>query len=748
MRCACCLFAGDSSPRSSKSRQSSSRVASSLLRLIQLSAATLMGCSTLIACGEAELGTRKWTCQQKVVEKSFTTSAAASHFWRFDDQSAPGRDSHATDAGVVDAGVVDAGVVDADVVGASLAVDGGTVDGGVVDVPAVGTLVVRANVSESIRLGDVGAALSSDSGTTVFAEGHVPLVTSPVTYSVWITAPKQWLGAPERNRVILSVGHQPCAIHELALRRTEAGSISVVFSYFDPNCQLREVTRTIPRMASQDAWGLGKWYHLAAVIGPGSAGCAPGESSEVSLYWDAKQLTEPTEAAPRSECMASGGPDQQLSKVCVGAGLERLPGGIGDTCSTLPAFQGAIDDVALFGRALDARELRDFRMDSLSRFQMGAYRWAASSTWPSTASLSLSTATGGGLTVDVQDLSWSAGSAIALVSDPGDGSLFGGLQLNNIGHIDLSGDLPEGKSVSFQLNANNGREFCAWYFAGKGGADYRLSRDVPGVHDVGEVAPDARFLDYALKWCRCDTCDCRSNVEGASIASAWEDRLEKYQCLLCDLELHAATGTEGGSTGWKAGQLWTPGSGEELANPEGWCWRPIAYNAESYAYLVSGKTVGAKLFGPENTGALLVADFGVPPPSGEQSLLDLSACQGQAITFDFNADFNGEDAASPGNSPQREVQLILVSANSASLEMPVTGQGHETISWILPATFPEQPDANAPREDGEPVIFDPAHVRYLGVQKSWRLTGEVDVTINDIVLPPCARRTIPEQPLL
>ncbi len=647
--------------------------------------ATITLCE-LLGCGEVYLGERKWTCNKQATEYKVTDLLRPNDkLWRFNDE------------------------------------DLGREVNGRGDLTVAPLATVSDHLAGLIRMGGEGASLvsgvaASSSPLAAAPQSETELALGPsITYALWISLPKSWLAAVNetpQKMVLLSTmtgaeHAQNCGGHELALQgQKDSGDkrvkVSLVFSYFDATCSrppplnpVLEETRelTDAGLDTLDAWGLGKWYHVAASVRQGEIA---GSKSTIKLYWDGVEVSSSLESQVSMQLRTD-----MTTKVHVGS----------DPLNA-QRFEGHIDDVALLQRALTQAEVQEFRLNSWSKFGLDGLRWA---TWDAAwSSASWNSQQAPGVAVDCRDDKSSGCGASA--------SLDWRLKVNDLDHIVLSGDLPERMDADLLLaDGQGGRQFCKWSISGIGGADYHLAVRRPAQ---GRETPDNPSAVNELKWCRCDTCDCEFDVKAVMIGSEWTKAVGLHSCILCGLQ-HVPS-TISGLDNYK----WSRGA----KGPNDFCWRPIAYEAKSQAHFVESPTknsVKATLGGPSGTTALLAADFGT---TGYRLVGDKVDDQGKVKV-------KGDEVVICANLPaEQRFQIILKSANEAYCEIQVEGtdkNDYESTAYPVDSSKPldvtyctNYVDNNNRLlgEDKKLPQFDPDNVRYLGIQKSW--SEDVDVTIR------------------
>lgn len=649
------------------------RIASRVMRA--LAAVAAVG---LVGCGEVYLGERTWKCSKQAVEYDATDSLyPADRFWRFNDETM-GREITGRN----------------DLVVAPLTTDG-------------------IRLAKMLRIGGEGAALITDIAASSNQSAPAPyadkITLGPrVTYATWISLPKSWLDSvtSETKRMVLISTMKPqvrdCGGHELTLQGVRDSSservrVSLGFAYFDANCQRSEIDAEIEQtpalaavgLSTVDAWGLGKWYHVAASVNQVDSARA---QSEVRLYWDSVEVSRV--GWSRVSMKARTGTDLETSIH------------VGSDPTNASRFEGYLDDVALLQRALGTAEIQQFRQDSISKYGLDGLRWFPWDVLRSSASWAHNQAKG--LALNCEDGQSSGCGVMA--------SLDWRQKVADLDHVVLSADLPAGKVTDFLLSADQGgRQFCKWSIYGRGGADYYLSVKQQAEGLVATQGPSPSTVNE-LKWCRCDDCDCTFDVRAAAIGSEWTTEVGEYPCLMCGLQRYESVPVQAQAFKWSRG----------AKGPNGFCWRPIAYDVLSHARFTEAPTDGgsvkALLSGPGSTTALLAADFGVAGRSlGTNDEIVICAYLPKDMPF----------------------QIMLKSANEGYCQVPIIGEGGDDLRAApypntgdrLDAAYcTNHTDDNNPLygEDGKVLVFDATNIRYLGIQKAWAREVETTIRIDSV----------------
>ena len=626
--------------------------------------------------------------------------------------------------------------------------------GGVGSTIAKGTNQVQA---AAVHFDGAGCLVPEDAGLppTQF--------TVPLTYSLWIAPHERWLepdaGGPmldpdagvdggadtsAREMVLLLTKWKEsnnCAGHEIAL--TRSGHVGLIFRYWhDSDCDTGQggsysqtSSNPVPDgYLSPDAWSGNKWHHVVAVVSNDSDS-SNNNSQTVTLYWDQHKLP--------AELLHVG--SNSNSKLCLGGSCLSTPGSARN-------FIGLMDEVAVFGQALNADQVKTLWLASHRPFRVGTSDWFMSSGPRSTGTLAPDPA--GGLRLNVDDGPSSGASAVSPMGDAD-----AGIKLAAASPAILSANLPglsSGQAFGFNLEAHQGREFCTWYVTGHGGGRYYLGLLPP----MGSLTAFDGNTDYTYtrKWCRCDDCDCSASVEEAVVYSPWQPTMgDMPSANICDMQLPRAVA----QSDLDANDAETLSQKPGIIGPHHLCWRPIAYNPSSFAQLVKPNDpsgVSAHLAGDANAGALLVADFGVHnlpstnddslgvPADDEQHLLSLDQCEFACINVFF------EDIGETGGS--QDSRIVLVSGNSATCEA-VSDSAAEIVDhnnlnlntsakgrWycIQLSTCSADPFQDGAIDEtawdktgnGDKVTFDRSQIRYFGVQKGWNNPQDLVAEVYDI----------------
>jgi hypothetical protein len=478
-------------------------------------------------------------------------------------------------------------------------------------------------------------------------------------------------------------------------KETSTNSVNLSLQFTHCGAEPIEVSLTDYEegLASTDSWGLGKWYHVAATV----QFHADTNSTGITLYWNGTSLA----SAP----VETSSPNFQSSFY------------IGSDPNLSDRFEGLIDDVALLQRALNPEEIREFRLDSISNYELNGLRWGTWAAWRSSSNWNFKP--NEGLSVSCNDGDSSGCGVLAVVGEAFDKPT----KVLELDHVILSGDLPTDRIVDFTLASSDGRQFCKWSTKGIGGTKYKFSVDDSSPTSTPDTINE-------LKWCQCDTCNCDFNIQSAIVSSEWTPKSGLSLFKFGDLKTAPSTSSSIASEWNRAGAL-----GPKVGSFKDVCWRPIAFDATSHARFVGipqpGAAITASLIGETNTTALLAADFGV----GGQ-FLDLSQIE------DFT------EIIVCANLPNKSTfQITLQSENGGFWQALVVGTDIDA-STSTPYPPTSNPNGNLTREllkawsgtnkaaveeDGSVASFNPSKVRYLGIQKVWQdNVPDVNIRIDSV----------------
>lgn len=509
------------------------------------------------------------------------------------------------------------------------------------------------------RLGGMGGSLRLQGDGYLEAALPEILSSGPVTLAVWVSVHR----ASTERMTVVSLVRPACASawldlevldgqHRLLLQR-ERGAAG-------EGCLVEQWSTQLP--SSFFDWGLGTWYHLSAVL--------QGDDDPV-LFLDGSPLP------------GSASAEQVASNPAAGSGLY-----IGVDPAKGKPFEGLVDDLALFSRALTAGEIRDIMLDAIS-VRSDPVSWTAWSVAGSRASWA-SDCLGqpprqhqGGAVVEVESGYWSAGGLLARIE--------GGQRIGRLRKATLVADIPQDKSFDFVLAGPHNAERCTWNRSGRGKSRYEFS-----LADVNN--------------CDCPrSCGCTFEVAEARVGTRW-DESGPLRLAACRVELEWEDSAGGPGFDLAPG----PGGDQGL---NGWCWRPVSYHPGASVELdeeltSSERTVGS-LGGSNRVTAFLAADFAVDTPGRAPRLCDLSRATEIVV----------EAAMPEGYSYQFRV------ADYTGIAREWSRQWHQDqpVQKFALCTSDES-DGDCGR-NVDPIphqqrSVDLTRIRYLGFQKTFELNAE------------------------
>jgi hypothetical protein len=463
--------------------------------------------------------------------------------------------------------------------------------------------------------------------------------------------------------------------YQLDIRHDAKLGLAFAFSYWSSGSA--EPTVLAAKLPAAEQWKAGDWYHLGATYDEEAGQAA------VSLLLDGKVVAAASERPQRSQ-HATG----KSYVFYVGSNEQN------EATYGYSRFRGYLGNIALFRRALRPDEVSEFGRSERYVQGPGGHPWA---TWGIYASYVKEWSCAKPLTVAVMDDKWSAGGVVALLDaegvdqDPGATELAG----RALKRVVLTADLPPDQEFDFSLNSDHGRNACSWILSsrGPGAQPYEIDLEQP-------------------KWCRHPDCGFSfgiNDVEAATLSTRWGNESQgTVRFTIHDLDLDSTEG-DGDTAGLNRG-FW---------GLNGWCWRPISYDAASTAELIpspgQGDSVSATLSGEDGTTARLEADFGA-------ASLDLSGCQSIEVEADLPGNPKGDTNASKDN----DYTFVLVSSNDATREWSLLGSGLAKYVVNLQAS------GNPAGPPGHTFAIE--QVKELGIQKPWQAawSNPVRITINKV----------------
>ncbi len=598
-----------------------------------------------MACeGRTTTDTLPWSCSESCTACPLTpTPAGLAGFWRFDEED-----------------------IGAQWVGSS----GTQLRWSACDTQGRGEWVASdswAGLCGTERLGGTGGSLRLNQANG-YVEAPLPesLPTSSLTLAAWVSV----LRPTTKRMTVMSVVRPACGSAWLDLQVMQDGQRVLILSAEAPapssgECLVEERTANMP--SSVFDWGLGTWYNVAAVLSP---------DGQHTLLLDGVAISATTGTAQPS-------PPRAASSLRIGGD----PNGEG-------GFEGLIDDVALFSRALSDAELREFIMAAIS-VRSDGQSWTAWSvngsraSWISDCRAEAPQSSTRGATVVVDNGYWSAAGLLAQVE--------GGARIGRLKKATLVADIPAEESFDFVLSSDHKAERCTWHTTGTGQNRYEFT-----LADVNN--------------CDCpSSCDCNFEVTEARVGTRWDED-GTVTLSACRLELE----WEDAAAEFELAQ--GPGGMRGL---NGWCWRPISFHREAAVNLdlnltTSERTVGT-LLGGNRVTAYLAADFAVDDPGAAHELCDLHEATGITIETQMPEGYSYQLRVADYTGIAREwsrewhqdqaVQNFALCSSDSNTTVDSEGNPLDCGRDVDPIPHKQRP-VNLNR------------VRFLGVQKAFELTSE------------------------
>lgn len=478
---------------------------------------------------------------------------------------------------------------------------------------------------------------------------------------------------------VISTLDTGCGGYQLGFRRSQAG-LELVFAYrslASDQCTEQLFTHALERAVWKGEFG--GFHYIAASVNKLTA---TGET-RVVLFWDGV-----TAATPLGDARSAPGTiSYQDYDLYLGANRAS------PSAQKQPPFVGLVDDVSVFVPPLNENELRDYVQSSFTAEGPSGCRWGFGSAYADANAPALidiaDDSSSQALRFSVESGSEGIGWAMAQLAWLG-----AGRNMIPYDKAYLKASIPEGQKFSFAISSGHAGSACNWHRIGKGGvAEYEFDLAHPNVC----TSPNCVFDIRDVMW--------------ASVQSAWEPRgtaTKKAAFEIDALEFGVASTptidplTYGGAFG-----------------PNGWCWRPIAYEAGGYCDWngsPSARSVAAILGGSASTSTRLAADF-------ESRPLDLSGCR--YVELDLLLEVQR----------QQETKEPCNDVNQLALTDTI---GRWTVWHLVPqsqsSTYVVDLDSqpNAPPSLNERA--DHKSIGALSIQKPWCVAGELNATVQSIRL--------------
>ncbi len=458
--------------------------------------------------------------------------------------------------------------------------------------------LTRLNGGGHALLLDGNTYAEFDSDDDALFPANVP-ANSGITVSAWISFRLEDFNAGSASAtriwpIVSTLGSADhCGGYQLDVRsESNVNGPVLAFSYESPPtgdagaaCSPPDVLK-IPLRTPSWSWGFGRWHHVVATYTT-----LDHDQAELALFWDGTRLVTETPASSTYD----GSITFTDHTLYVGSN-----GRVGASTDGTSNFKGHIDDVTLFNRVLSDGEISNFSLASSTFAGPSNCRWGALEQWDFDAG-SLSnwntTPTPTSATLSVNDLDWGAGFLSARLLPEKDLGLFDTAY--------LTADVPVGNPKQprpFEFSISSGDDSCSWMLQANGADRYVIDLTQPSFC----VSTSCSFKPNQVQWAR--------------VSSEWSSAEGSFDIKVTRLEFdrRASSPVEELPLGGAIG-------------PEGWCWRPQAYNANALAsWLIapSPSAISTALTGGPNTTVRIMADFG-------DQLLDLSNCDHVEIDADL-----------------------------------------------------------------------------------------------------------------
>ena len=458
--------------------------------------------------------------------------------------------------------------------------------------------LTRLNGHGNALLLDGNTFVQSDNDETLFPD---PSAGSGFTISAWISLRLEdfkpaTTSATRIWPIVSTLGKaEDCGGYQLDVRsEPNVDGPILAFSYEYPagdagaTCSPPNVLK-VPLRTPSWSWGFGRWHHVVATYT-----MLDHDQAALALFWDGARLATDTPASSTYD----GSITFTDHTLYVGSN-----GRVAASTDGTSNYKGHIDDVSLFNRPLSDNEISIFSLASSTYPGPSNCRWNALEQWDFDAG-SLSTwnpiPTPASATLGVNDLDWGAGFLSARLIPEKDLGLFDTAYLT--ADVPLDG---RGKARPFVFSIAAGDDACNWVIQANGPDKYVIDLRNPSFC----VSTSCSFKTDRVQWAR--------------VSSDWASAEGSFDIKVTRLEFDTTR---------------SPDLEEQLPlggaiGPEGWCWRPQAYDPATLASWLgpsepSLAAVSATLSGRTNTTVRLAADFG-------DQLLDLTNCRRVEVDADL-----------------------------------------------------------------------------------------------------------------
>jgi hypothetical protein len=514
--------------------------------------------------------------------------------------------------------------------------------------------------------------------------------TPEFTVSAWVSIRLEDFDAqPSSSQhiwpIVSTVGSAGCGGYQLDLRSIQSvDGPALAFTYdTTPDGDAGDCTHTleIPLKRPSWAWGNGRWHHVVATYKQLEHDQVERDQVTLALYFDGELLLKDTPVSSVYEGTIAY--SDQDTVFYVGSNGR-------STNDSNSSFKGHIDDVALFDKSLSASEISALNLTQSTIPGPSNCRWNALDEWDFDAASSASwsqDSTESVAKLQVNDRYWGAAFLSARL-----------LPERNLSWFDtayLTADVPPRTNSPprmFQFSISSGDDSCTWMLRANG--------------------PDRYVIDLRRpSFCASASCSFKpSNVQWARVSSDWAHSEGSFDISVSRLEF---------DTTQDASVANLPLGG--AMGPQGWCWRPQAYDLDSLATWAgttapSADSVSVEMTGINPSTVRIVADLG-------DQLLDLSRCQ----KAQFDADLPDVGATTLFN-------FALLDANGATRNWNFTHGANSVVidKSVVTPSYDSSTSGEALFADVPP--FDITRVRLMGIDKPYQYqrSGPLTVTIRGV----------------
>ena len=420
--------------------------------------------------------------------------------------------------------------------------------------------------------------------------------------------------------IVSTMGPDSCG-YQLDLRWTDGDSSpTLAFSYgFRPpedagqSCKINQLSylTNLPGSGPMNAWGSGSWHWAIASYFKAK----DSDLASLTLHFDGKRVANDvgqTEGA---------GPAIAYSNYVFYLGASGLDA---------QRFKGTLDEINVFDQPISGNQPWDFTGAATTTRGPSHCRWSTWESWAKTAPGPSTTtwqsdSDGDEAHIVVNDDNWGGGGLTAQLTPAKDLSLYD--------TVYLDATIQRDKAVQFELSNPDGN--CHWLLLGTGARQH---------YSIDLSQPQA-----------CATRGCAFHLDqtsSLSISSEWTTNPvpspspvnPSRTTGLVDIIVHSVDFEVGPNkaTNWSA-------YGGSIG-PNGWCWRPVAYDLMGLASWVGDQpsvaSATVSLGGLGGSSTEILADFGNQPltlPENACVMIDASGSQtdyqSQPLSFGINDSF-------------------------------------------------------------------------------------------------------------